>query len=268
MTKQSDLSTKRVPKKSHTYASKSDVWNTPLPLLDKVLTKDEYDLRKKLEYDVLIDPANPTSGNIKSYIYHIKGTEDLRSIIQWKKDVESIITGKNIQKPEVMVKLTMDRCSGAPRDTYETFIEGQRAIRQLAATEVANNPPVQEANETARAFTARQNAHNLAVEQAGALTREDHESALQAVIEAASPNDVLALQIRNMKHEMKKPYDMSFKTYVSMLLKINILELPELPPFGGKSQSLTKADLTEIIRYGVPKSWQLQLKLQGFDTSK
>ena len=153
MTKQSFLSTKRLPKKSHTYASKSDVWNTPLPLLDKVLTKDKCDLRKKSEYDVLIDPANPIIGNIKSSIYHINGMEDLRGIIQWKKDVKSIITGKNIQKPKVMVKLTMDCCLGAPHDTYETFIEGQCAIQQLAAMEVANNPSVQEANKAACAFT-------------------------------------------------------------------------------------------------------------------
>ena len=71
-----------------------------------------------------------------------------------------------------------------------------------------------------------------------------------------------------MKHEMKKPYDLGFKRYVSMLLKINLLELPELPPFAGKTQSLTKADLVEIVTYGVPKKWQQQLKLQGFDTSK
>ena len=44
--------------------------------------------------------------------------------------------------------------------------------------------------------------------------------------------------------------------------------MPELPPFAGKTQSLTKADLVEIIRYGVPKKWQQQLKLQGFATSK
>ena len=71
-----------------------------------------------------------------------------------------------------------------------------------------------------------------------------------------------------MKHEMKKPYDLGFKRYISMLLKINLIELPELPPFGGKTQSLTKADLVEIITYGVPQKWQQQLKLQGFDTSK
>ena len=53
-----------------------------------------------------------------------------------------------------------------------------------------------------------------------------------------------------------------------MLLKINLFELPELPPFAGKTQSLTKADLVEIVRYGVPQKWQHQLKLQNFDTSK
>ena len=124
--------------------------------MDKVLTKDEFDLCKKSKYNVPIDLADPVVGNIESYIYHINGTEDPWSIIQWKKDVESIITGKNIQKPKVMVKLTMDCCSRAPCDTYEIFIEDQRAIWQLAAMEVANNPPVQEVNKTVCAFTTQQ----------------------------------------------------------------------------------------------------------------
>ena len=267
MPKQSDLLNK-VPRKAPGYASRKDAWSIPLPLLDKVVTPEELEARTKTLYNVPADPAEPNKGSFTCMIVHINGNEDLRGIIQWKKDVESIITGKGIVKPEVMVKLTLDRCTGAPRNSYEAFIEGKRATRQLEAMELANNPPVQGDGEAARAFTQRQNAHNAAVEQAKALTREDHEKALQQVIEDASPSDVLAQQIRMMKHEMKKPYDLKFKAYVSMLLKINLLELPELPPFSGKTQSLTKADLVEIIRYGVPQKWQHQLRLQNFDTSR
>ena len=269
MPKQSDLLNK-VPRKAPGYASRKDAssWTIPLPLLDKVLTTDDFEAKTKTMYEVPINPAEPTKGTFTCMIVHINGNEDLRGIIQWKKDIESIVTGKGIEKPEVMVKLTLDRCTGAPRNSYEAFIEGQRATRQLAAMELANNPPVQGDGEAARVFTQRLNAHNAAVEQAKALTKEDHTKALQQVIEDASPNDVLAQQIRMMKHEMKKPYDLKVKAYVSMLLKINLLELPELPPFAGKAQSLSKADLVEIVRYGVPQKWQHQLRLQNFDTSK
>ena len=267
MPKQSDLLTHKVPRKAPSYASRKDTtWTIPLPLVDKVLTTEEFEAKPKTKYEVPINPAEPTGGTFTCMIVHINRNKDLRGIIQWKKDIESIITGKGIVKPEVMVKLTLDRCTGAPRNSYESFIEGQRATRHLEAMELANNPPVQGDGEAAQAFTQRQNAHNAAVEQAKAITKEDHEKALQQVIEDALPNDVLSQQIRMMKHEMKKPYDLKFKAYVSMLLKINLLELPELPPFAGKTQSLIKA--VEIIRYGVPQKWQHQLKLQNFDTSK
>ena len=268
MVSQTILSSKKIPKKAHSYAAKRDVWSIPLPLMDKSVTKDELDLRRKSKYEVPIDRNDPNAGTISSVIYHIDGTEDLRTIIQWKKDITGIVNGKGITNPEVIVKLTMDRCEGAPRNTYEAYIEGQRAKRLLDSTELANNPPTQNEGEQARAFERRQAAHNRAIEDAKKITLDDHEKALQAIIEDASPSDVLAKQVRLMKHEMKKPYDLGFKRYISMLLKINLLELPELPPFAGKTQSLTKADLVEIITYGVPKKWQQQLKLQGFDTSK
>ena len=183
MTKQTEILAKRIPKKAYAYASRKDVWSIPLPLLDKTPTKDELDLRKKSKYEVTIDPADATAGTISSVIYHIDGTEDLRTIIQWKKDIGSIMAKKGTQKPEVIVKLTMDHCERVPDNTYEAFIEGQHATRQLTALDLANNPPIQNECEAACAFRQCQNACDCAGKEAKAITIQDHEKALQAVIE-------------------------------------------------------------------------------------
>ena len=98
MAKQSDLLTNKVPRKPPTYASRKDAWTIPLPLLDKVLTTKEFEAKTKTKYEVPIDPAEPTKGSFTCMIVHINGKEDLHGIIQWKKDVESIITGKGISK--------------------------------------------------------------------------------------------------------------------------------------------------------------------------
>ena len=95
--------------------------------MDKSVTKDELDLRRKSKYEVPIDRNDPNAGTISSVIYHIDGTEDLRTIIQWKKDITGIVNGKGITYPEVIVMLTMDSCEGAPRNTFEGYFKGQRA---------------------------------------------------------------------------------------------------------------------------------------------
>ena len=63
-------------------------------------------------------------------------------------------------------------------------------------------------------------------------------------------------------------YDLSFKVYVSILQKINLLELPEFPPFAGEKQSLTKNNLIEKITYwGSPEVASTTQDL-GFHSSK
>ena len=100
MTKQTDLLAKKVPKKPYPYALEKDPFSIPLPLVVKVPIKDKFNLRKQSWYKVLINPTDPITGTIESMIYHINGNEDLHGIIQWKKDIKSIITRKTSRNPK------------------------------------------------------------------------------------------------------------------------------------------------------------------------
>jgi hypothetical protein len=65
----------------------------PLPLVPETISKDELvDLRKKGSYDALkVNPALENSAEYKFSMYHVDGTESLRTTIQWYKDVWQVI---------------------------------------------------------------------------------------------------------------------------------------------------------------------------------
>jgi hypothetical protein len=270
MAKQSDLLA-RIPKKPYNHGAGAGMgqssFGPPLPLITIVPTKDQLDARKYSKYEVPVDHTNPDAGSLQCVIYHINGTEDLRTIILWKQDIASMIDGKRITNVDVIAQLTRDRCVGAPRHTYDAFIQKQRGIRQRASAALAQEAPEREEGESVANFNRRTNEHTREVERIGRLTMDDHNKALQAIIQENTPNNALVEQIRIMRTDMKKPYHMAFKTYVNSIKNISLMELPELPPFGGAIQSLTDADMKEIITHGVPDHWITQMEQLGFQPS-
>ena len=119
MAKQSDLLA-RVPKKTSTanQARGSNWHGAPLPLIIRQPTKADLEARTFSKYTVPVDPAKASQGEISSIIYHIDGTEDLRTTIQWKLDIDHMISAKRVTNIESIQELTRARCIGAPRHTY------------------------------------------------------------------------------------------------------------------------------------------------------
>ena len=84
MGRQSDLLA-RIPKKPTYNGTGLGRREAPLPLITRTPTKEELELKKYSKYEVPVNINDKTQGNFSSVIYHIDGTEDLRSIIAWKK---------------------------------------------------------------------------------------------------------------------------------------------------------------------------------------
>lgn len=57
---------------------------------------------------------------------------------------------------------------------------------------------------------------------------------------------------------------MKARIYFQHLLRINLNELENLPPFG-PNQNLSDDELLDILLFGTPKSWQKEMEKQGFD---
>jgi len=67
-----------------------------------------------------------------------------------------------------------------------------------------------------------------------------------------------------MQRNMHKPADVTTRTYVNYLTRINNRELPLLPPFN-LNQSLNEYELKDIIHNGLTLSWKNEMICQRFD---
>ena len=68
------------------------------------------------------------------------------------------------------------------------------------------------------------------------------------------PNKILQHVKRYVRCEARKPVDMGVKTYFMHLNRINLEEIPRLPPNFNTAQSLGADELVNILLFGIPKS--------------
>ena len=67
-----------------------------------------------------------------------------------------------------------------------------------------------------------------------------------------------------MRRYMRKPVNMTTRTYVNHILRLNNEEIPSLPPFRN-DQGLSTDELIDIILFGIPKSWVTKMDKHDFD---
>jgi len=252
-------------------ANKEDPYKIPikakavLPLVPKThKTKEELEARKLSKFMVNTNPANANAGKYETYVYHIDGSEEARDIIEWKKTIEDVTAQLNIQTGEDVISMTKGQCEGAARIAYENKIAERRAARQAEElTWLETNPvPVRgqgtgvPANETVAAFNARRATHTTARTAITTMTVDDHNLALRQVLTDLLPYRALIKQQRFMKLDLRKPYGMGIRVFVSHLLRLNVEELPELPPFGGMNQALTAQEIREVVVNSCPEEWK------------
>jgi hypothetical protein len=89
-------------------------------------------------------------------------------------------------------------------------------------------------------------------------------TAQEEIIRQMAPTKALEKQRRYMRRGCRKPTDMTIRQYVSRMIHINDKELPMLPPFAA-TNSLTDAEMIDIVLYGMPNSWEQEMAKQGHD---
>ena len=89
--------------------------------------------------------------------------------------------------------------------------------------------------------------------------------AVNALLSTLMPNKILQRLKGYLRREARKPLDMKVKTYLLHVNRINHEEIPELPPNYNTAQSLGPDEISDILLYGTPKSWQREMDRQGFD---
>ena len=237
----------------------------PLPLTTNELTKEMLEARIKSKFTLKVVPGDKKSAEYTKILYHINGTEDARSILQWKKDLETIRVGLNLKDAETVFKFTAQGCSGAAKDSYLARIQEIRSnwVHEVETYKKAEFP-YRTADDDDEEYAERLELYHVKVAEFEKPCLEWHKAGIKEVLLDALPYKILQKQKRYMRRFMRKPKDMKVRVYAAHMMKINNDELPQLPPFR-HNQEFDKEELTEIVLYGVPMSWQREMDRQNFD---
>lgn len=239
----------------------------PLPLMPETAIEDtDKDYTKCSSFKLLTNPNDNTSPKYNFSIRYVDGSQSIRDHIKWTRDIGRIHRGLGLAAAPAKHQITLQLCRAAAHTAYSEAVNHNAAQRWLvlqnaardavAARDVANN-------ETEAEWQARVTAAGNAVAMP-AFSNEDLEQGLRGVMNYVCPYKALAKQKRFMRRRMRKPADMTVRTYVNLINRINIEEMQHLPPFQ-PANALTNDEILDIITYGLPKSWTREMDKQDFD---
>lgn len=89
---------------------------------------------------------------------------------------------------------------------------------------------------------------------------------MDAVTKSVFPARAVLLQKRYMRRFLRKPMTMKTREYVARIIELNNY-VPLFPPVTGNEapEKLPDDELTDLLEFGVPNSWQRNMILQDFD---
>ena len=91
------------------------------------------------------------------------------------------------------------------------------------------------------------------------------DAAIQEMVTILFPAKILQRVKQCLRREARKPIDMGVRTYLLHIIRINLQEIPRLPPHFNDAQMLSEDEIIDIRLFGTPKSWQRKIDHQGFD---
>ena len=236
-----------LPKEPHSHGTKE-----PLLPLVPVPQSTELDKANSTTYHCYADPANrDNSPKYKRTVRILAGGEDIRTMLEWSKEVEATLQGMGLDTWATQAPIVKTMLSGTPLTLFEAGLEKAALARRLLQAQAAADDQQRQAV-MAQPLDQHRHVDDVA---------ESIRHILRNLIEVKA----LALIERYLRRECRKPVDMKVRTYYQHLLRINKDELPKLPPFGGDNQKLSDDKLIDIIMHGCPKSWTRELDRLGFD---
>ena len=238
-------------KNGNTFTKK----NHHLPLVGEAKAHSK---SNSCSFELLSDSADPNSQRFKMTILRLSGGEDVRTVLQWRRDLIKVLQGLNLTTASAKVKIITTIMSGTPQTMFEAKIQNM-SVNALEAAILA--VPVDPADAT------KQGRDRLALRAAGLaphLTDLMVTHSIAHTVQEMMPKKILARAKREVRRDMRKPADMTIRDYYNHLQRINLLELHHLPPFG-TGQIFANDDIIDILIYGIPKSWQREMDRQGFD---
>ena len=233
-----------------------------LPLVP--ITQDELDKTSSVVYPLYSNPADTNSTTYKVTVRRLNGNEDVRTMIEWSKDVNKVlnglaITADNQYAQAVTVCLSMMDGRVSALFSYRCQRFKELRMQQRAKTAYDNA-----AGDDAAKQAAKDAIINAGVEVDDNKRLNHIRPALNDTLTALMPKKVLARCKRHLRRHCRKPRDMKIREYCHLVSMMNAQEFTHLPPWKA-NQQLPDEEILDIILFGIPKSWEKEMDRQGFD---
>jgi hypothetical protein len=108
---------------------------------------------------------------------------------------------------------------------------------------------------------------NNAAVVTGAETNPNFELCLRELAKNVFPKRALRIQKRYMRRYMRKPREMKMREYRNRVIELNGY-LERFPNSFNAAQKLEEEEITDILEFGTPKTWQKELVKQGMDSTE
>ena len=218
-------------------------------------------------YKVRVNPADADSPTATIKVPKIDGNQSIRGTLKWFVATERLREGlgtptDNTGAPAYYRTLEQ-LLTGTAKTVFVESVRASQRKRHVLLQQAARDGYQPDAALSAQQNAAAAQALYDAVPRPD-INNDDLGSAKLELIRAACPYKALEKQKRFMRRKMRKPNEMTTRTYVNHLSRINSEELIILPP-GGVNQRLSDDEIMDIVIYGLPKSWVKEMDRQDFD---
>lgn len=249
-------------------ASKSTPKVVLLPLTE---SDDLYTLDKanSITYTLSTQPGTANGSPYKYQARILAGDESVRAMIRWHIDVERVTVGLGVAtNGPAIVPIIRSLMRGTPTVSFNHELNRLATIsRRIAAQTAYDNAAAaaggvlidgaRQAAEAARDATLAEHTDVHA-------TVENVRDAIRHTLRSLMPRQVLAKVKRYLRRECRKPVDMTIRNYYQQIFRVNTEELTRLPPYAD-NQNFSEDELIDIVLFGTPRVWQVEMERQGFD---
>ena len=215
----------------------------PTEILPFVPVKIKYQKHELVSFKLRLDPDNNDSTTFEKSIPIIKGDEEVREVVNFRRNLVKVWTGMNAtnatQKHALVLRIVTDTAEAA----YLHGLDKMRSGRHIILKQQAYDAAIAAGQTAAQAATARD-----AVARPD-MSVDDIHGGINYMTEQLVPKRSLAIIKRWLRRKCRKTMDMTIRSFYTHLHRINDDEIPELPPNYDITQSLTQDELLDIILY-------------------
>ena len=232
-----------------------------IPLLSLVPVKRSLKKSDVVIFKLRSDPTNADSPTYEVSMPYLHGTEDLRSVLEFKLNLTKIFIGMNAgtdaaAQNQLVKRILKDTALTSYDAGVQKAIDGRhetlKAVQRAAGVRAGDDD-------------AQMIIRLAAVPRPTDINVGDITYAVDDLVSYMTPFKALQRIKRYLRRSCRKPNDMTTRQFYNHFTRINTEELPALPPAFNVTQSLGSDESVDIMMFAVPKKWHGEMERQGFD---